>query len=82
MESISEDISKFTKGCECLLSALARHKEFSELERGLIDYYCQELVNHTQALRTEPGASVDILRREVKVELTTWPTSDKTLPAP
>ncbi len=51
MERINDDVVKFTKGCESLLSALARHTEFSETEQGMIDFYCQEILNHTQSLR-------------------------------
>jgi hypothetical protein len=53
MEQISNDVAKFTKGCECLLSVLAQHAEFSETEQNLISYYCQQIMVHTQNLRAE-----------------------------
>ena len=57
MDLINEDVAKFAKGCECLLSALADHADFSETERGMISYYCQELMIHTQDLRAESSWS-------------------------
>lgn len=53
MDLISEDVAKFAQGCEYLLSALAKQANFSETERGMIAYYCQEVMIHTQNLRAE-----------------------------
>ena len=44
MDGISSDVAQFTRGCEHLLSALASHTEFSEMEQRLINYYCHEVI--------------------------------------
>lgn len=57
MDLISEDVAKFAQGSEYLLSALAKQANFSETERGMIAYYCQEVMIHTQNLRAESSSS-------------------------
>jgi len=53
LENISEDIAQYVKGCEHLLSALRRQTTFSETEKEIISYYCQEILAHTQSMREE-----------------------------
>jgi hypothetical protein len=53
LEGISDDIARFSRGCECLLSALARGIKFSEIEKDMIAYYRQEIITKTQSLRDE-----------------------------
>jgi hypothetical protein len=53
LEGVSEDVAQFTKGCERLLLALTRHAKFSETDKEMICYYCQEIMTHTQSLRDE-----------------------------
>ncbi len=53
LEGISQDVTQFRKGCECLLSALARHTSFSETEKAMIAYYCEEITAQTKSLRDE-----------------------------
>ena len=51
LEGVSEDVAQFRKGCERLLSALARQNKFSETEKDMISYYCREIMIKTQSLR-------------------------------
>jgi hypothetical protein len=53
LDGLSDDVARFSKGCECLLSALARDSRFSETEKAMISYYCEELMTQTQSLRDE-----------------------------
>lgn len=48
---LSDDVAKFTKGCEHLLAAIARHTEFTETETQMISYYWREITAQTQSLR-------------------------------
>lgn len=50
MERLSVEVAHFTSGCEYLLSALARHTQFSDTEKQLILYYYQEIAAHAQSL--------------------------------
>lgn len=53
MEGLCDSVRQFTKGCEHLLAALARHTEFTETEKQMISYYWQEITTQTQSLRDE-----------------------------
>jgi hypothetical protein len=53
LEGISDEVTKFSKGCEHLFAALARRTKFSETEKAMISYYCREIMAQTQALRDE-----------------------------
>ena len=53
MDGISDEVTKFSKGCEHLFAALARSTKFSETEKAMISYYCREIIAQTQALRDE-----------------------------
>ena len=54
LEGVSEDVAQFRKGCERLLSALARQTKFSETEKDMISYYCREIMIQTQSLQDRP----------------------------
>lgn len=53
LEGVSDDVARFSNDCEGLLSALGRHTRFSETEKALISYDCQEIMIQTQSLRDE-----------------------------
>jgi len=36
-----------------LLTALAHNTAFSDIEKGMISYYCQEIMSQTQKFRDE-----------------------------
>ena len=50
---LCNEVQQFSKGCEHLLSALARHTKFSEIEKGVISYYCQEITTQMKSLLEE-----------------------------
>jgi hypothetical protein len=53
IDQISQDVTKFTKGCESLLAVLAQKAQLTDMEKRVITYYCQEILDHTQTLRAE-----------------------------
>lgn len=55
LEGVSTDVAAFITGCHRLLAALACHPTFSEPEKEMISYYCQEIMLQTQPRRAELG---------------------------